>query len=187
MQCEKCGAAAADGAAVCPECGELLASTPVSAPVLSEPPASKRPAWLVPVVALLALAVIGVAAYFLWLKPVTTTAAGPAGAATRMMEAFAAYDAEGILDNATHASMSTTDVAAFTKQAADAKKLAAGKPGLKDLEIVETTIDPDDKNTAIVKLSAQWLTDQEKGTYTQRTETLTVIYKDGKWQVRLFQ
>jgi len=191
MQCEKCGAAAAEGAAVCPECGDRLGTAtpvPVPAPGATVPavPASQRPAWLVPVVALLVLAVIAAAAYFLWLKP-TTTVGGPAGAATRMMEAFAAYDAEGILDNATHASMSTTDVAAFTKQAADAKKLAAGKPGLKDLKILETTVDPADKNTAIVKLSAQWLTDQEKGTYTQRTETLTVIKKDGKWQVRLFQ
>jgi len=186
MICEKCGAAAADGAATCPECGEPLSSAAPAAvapvPVAS---ASKRPAWLVPVVAVLALLVIAAGAYFL--VPRSATASGPAGAAQRMMEAFADYDAEGILDNATHASMTATDVAAFEKQAADAKKLANGKPGLKDLKIVKTTIDKTDKNKAVVELTAQWLTDQAKGTYTQRTETITVIFKDGKWQVQLFQ
>jgi hypothetical protein len=191
MLCEKCGAATADDAVTCPECGEPLGA-PVAAPsqdpvpAMTTAPGSKRPAWLVPLVAVLALALIGAGAYFLWLKPAGATATGPAGAAQRMMEAFGTYDAQGILDNATHASMSTTDVAAFTKQAEAAKKTANGKAGLKDLKILKTTYDPSDKNTAVIQLSAQWLTDPVKGTYTQRTETVTVLLRDGKWLVKLF-
>lgn len=186
MQCQKCGATVADGAATCPACGEpMTGPAPMSGSSTAR--ASRRPAWLIPVIAVVVLAIIAVGAYFLWPKVTGGTQSGPAGAVTRMMGAFAAYDAAGILDNATHASMTATDVAAFTKQAADAKKLAGGKPGLKDLKIVKTTIDAKDKNKAVVQLTAQWLTDQAKGTYVQRTETLTVVLKDGKWQVQLFQ
>jgi len=183
MLCDKCGASIADGVAVCPECGESVAPA-TTLPGTFAAPASKRPAWLVPVIAAVVLVAIAAGAYLLWPKSATS---GPEGAVTRMMQAFAAYDAQGILDNATHASMSTTDVAAFAKQATEAKKLAGDKPGLKDLKIVKTTPDAKDKNTAVVQVSAQWLTDQAKGTYTQRTETLTVVFQDGKWQVRLFQ
>lgn len=192
MLCDKCGATAADGTAVCPECGEPMAPAvfvPVPAPEATVPtvPRSQRPAWLIPAIAVAVLLVIAAAAYFLWPTITGSAESAPAAAVVRMMDSFAAYDAQGILDNATHASMSTTDVAAFVKQAESAKKLAAGKPGLKDLKVLKTTYDAKDKNTAVVQVSAQWLTDQAKGTYTQRTETLTVILKDGKWQVRLFQ
>lgn len=188
MLCDKCGATVADGAANCPECGAPMApavAIPVPSPeaIIPAVPRSQRPAWLVPAIAVVVLLAIAAGAYLLWPKEES----GPAAAVSRMMVAFAAYDAEGILDNATHASMSTTDVAAFVKRAADSKTLAGGKPGLKDFKIVGTTYDAKDKNTAVVKVSAQWLTDQAKGTYTQRTETLTVILKDGKWQVQLFQ
>jgi hypothetical protein len=185
MLCEKCGAPAVDGAAFCPECGEPLAASVAEPMTTSAPSASKRPAWLVPVIAVAVLLAVAAAAYLLW--PKSTALPGPAGAAQRMMEAFASYDAAAILDNATHASMTATDVAAFTKQAEDAKKLANGRPGLKDLKILTTTTDPTDENKAVVTLSAQWLTDQAKGTYTTRTETVTVVKKDGKWLVQLFQ
>lgn len=192
MLCEKCGAAVAEGTANCPECGEpmgVAVTIPVPAPEATVPsvPRSQRPAWLIPAIAVAVLLVIAAGAYFLWPTITGSVETAPAAAVVRMMDSFAAYDAQGILDNATHSSMSTTDVAAFVKQAADAKKLAAGKPGLKDLKIIKTTYDAKDKNTAVVQVSAQWLTDQAKGTYTQRTETLTVVLKDGKWLVRLFQ
>jgi hypothetical protein len=191
MRCEKCGAAADDGATFCAECGEPLAApaagsnadAPLYVSVARTP--RKRPKWLAPALGVLVLLLIAGGAYLLW--PKATVLPGPAGAAQRMMQAFAAYDAAAILENATHSSMTATDVAAFTKQAEDAKKLANGQPGLKDLTILKTTIDPTDKSKAVVQLSAQWLTDQAKGTYTLRTETITVVYKDGKWQVQLFQ
>jgi hypothetical protein len=49
------------------------------------------------------------------------------------------------------------------------------------------TIASQEATTAIVQLDAQWLTDASKGTYAQRTETLTVVKQNGKWLVRLFQ
>jgi hypothetical protein len=146
---------------------------------------SKRPAWLVPAVAAIALiAIVAAGVYFLWPKAALS---GPEGAATRMLEAYAAYDGAGMLDNATHASMTATDVAAFEKQVADAKAASGGKPNLTDLQILKTTVDPKDPNTAVVQVSAQWLTDPVKGTYTQRTDQLSVVYKDGEWLVQLFQ
>ncbi len=112
---------------------------------------------------------------------------GPEGAVQRMFAATAAYDAQGILDNATHTSMTATDVAAFKKQAADQKALYKDKPYYKDVKIVSTTYpDPKDKNTAVVKLSLQWLSDPANGTYTQRDETVTVLLKDGVWLVKLY-
>lgn len=194
MICEKCGAPAVDGAAVCPECGEPMVRTGALSPAMSVPakpavsvPAqagsSKRPAWLIPAVAAIALIAIVAAGVFLWPKAALT---GPGGAATRMLEAYAAYDGAGMLENATHASMTTTDVAAFEKQVADAKAASGGKPNLTDLQIMKTTVDPKDPNTAVVQVSAQWLTDPVKGTYTQRTDQLSVVYKDGRWLVQLF-
>jgi hypothetical protein len=171
MKCEKCGATAADGTADCPECGEPMApSAPAaSAPVTAEGAVPKRRVW---------------AGYFLWPKAAII---GPEGAATRMLEAYAAYDGAGMLANAAPSSLTATDVAAFEKQMADTKVAANGKPTLTDLKILKTTVEPKDPNTAVVQVSAQWLTDPATGTYTQRTDQLTVIYKDGKWLVRLFQ
>lgn len=147
----------------------------------------KLPTWAVP--ATVAVAVIAaialVVVYFI--VPRLTTVTGPEGAAQRMMQAFGSYDAQGVLDNATHPSLTATDIVAFEKQVAEAKQVAGGKPNLKDLKILSTTVDPADKNTAVIQLSAQWLTDPVKGIYSQRTETVTVVYKDGKWQVVLFQ
>jgi len=182
MVCDKCGAAVADGATVCPQCGESLAPPTASAPA-KRVSGSKRSAWRVPVIIVIVLA-IAAAAYFLW--PRTPALVGPAGAAMRMLEASAVYDAAGYLDNATHGSLTATDVAAFTKQVENAKVQAKGAPNVKDIKIITTTYDPADKNKAVVELSAQWLTDPAKGTYTQRTDRISVVYKDGKWQVVLF-
>lgn len=202
MRCENCGAAADENTDVCEECGASVrpvAVEPVSSTVgvdtLTDPgerhkqysgPVSGRPSWLIPLVAVVVLAIIAGAAYFMFGR-VGALGNGPDDAAVRMMTAFAEYDADGILDNATHASMTATDVAAFERQAADAKKQANGKPGLKDLKVVKTTIDPKKPNEATVQLSAQWLTDPAKGTYAKRTETLTLVKQKGKWLVRLFQ
>lgn len=181
MVCDKCGAAVADGATVCPKCGDSLAPTAsVPGKRVSGP---KRSVWRVPVI-IAVLVVIAVAAFFLW--PRTPAAVGPAGAAQRMLEASAVYDAAGYLDNATHGSLTATDVAAFTKQVEDAKAQAKGAPNVKDVKIIGTTYDPADKNKAVVEFSAQWLTDPTKGTYTMRTDRITVVYKDNEWQVVLF-
>ena len=112
---------------------------------------------------------------------------GPEGAAQRMFAATAAYDAQGILDNATHASMTATDIIAFKKQAADQKAVYKGLPFYKDVKVLSTTYpDPKDKNTAVVKLSLQWLSDPKTGTYTQRNETVTVVLQKGTWLVKLY-
>jgi hypothetical protein len=186
MICEKCGAAATDGTANCPECGEPMApSAPAaSVPVTAEGAVPKRRVWVLTAIGAIVLLAIAAAGYFLWPKAAII---GPEGAATRMLEAYAAYDGAGMLANAAPSSLTATDVAAFEKQMADTKVAANGKPTLTDLKILKTTVEPKDPNTAVVQVSAQWLTDPATGTYTQRTDQLTVIYKDGKWLVRLFQ
>jgi len=186
MLCDKCGAVAEDGTTVCPECGVKLAIAEATrrAPMTRSPGDRTRPAWLIPVVAVVVLIVIAVAAFFLW--PRTPALVGPAGAAQRMLDASAVYDAAGYLDNATHGSLTATDVAAFTKQVENAKAQAKGAPNVKDVKIIATTYDSADKNKAVVELSAQWLTDPVKGTYTTRTDRISVVYKDNKWQVVLF-
>jgi len=186
MLCDKCGAVADGGAAVCPECGGTLAIAEIAkrAPMTRSPRDRKRPAWLIPAVAAVVLLGIAAAAFLLW--PRTPALTGPAGAVQRMLEASAVYDAAGYLDNATHGSLTATDVAAFTKQVENAKAQAKGAPNVKDVKIIATTYDPADKNKAAVELSAQWLTDPVKGTYTTRTDRISVVYKDNKWQVVLF-
>jgi zinc-ribbon domain len=193
MRCENCGAAVADDAATCPECGESLSPAAAAHPAASAPlkvPGAKgftRPAWLIPVIAVVVLVAILAGVFFL-LVPKLTALGGPEGAVQRMLQAYAVYDGAGMLDNATHASVTTSDVAAFEKQVAAAKTAANDAPNLKNLQIVSTEYpDPKDKNTAVVKVSGEWLTDPAKGTYTQRTETVTVVFRDGKWQVVLFQ
>ena len=142
---------------------------------------STRSAWLIIATAVLALATLLVAGCS------APKAGGPQGAVQRMFEATAAYDAQGILDNATHTSMTATDVIAFKKQAVDQKALYKDKPYYKGIKIISTTYpDPKDKNTAVVKLSLQWLSDPAKGTYTQRDETVTVLLKNGVWLVKLY-
>jgi len=158
-----------------------------SAEVASKPAAAqpKRRTWLVVLIAIIALAVVGAGGYIIYAQMAANS--GPDAAALRMMKAFAAYDAQGILDNATHASLTTTDEATFAKQAADSKKNNKGLPALKDIEITKVSVASKDATTATVQLTAQWLTDAATGKYAQRDEILTVVKQDGKWLVRLFQ
>jgi uncharacterized membrane protein YvbJ len=189
MQCENCGASLTEGASICPECGEPVSAdagttvTPAPAPAAALP--KSRRSWVVAAVAVVAVVVIAIGGYLVIKQASSGT--GPEGAALRMMNAFALYDAQGILDNATHASLNTTDQATFSKQAADSKKNNKGLPAVKNIKVTKVTQASQDATTATVQLSAQWLTDAAKSTYTARTETLTVIKQDGKWVVRLFQ
>ena len=142
--------------------------------------ASKRSMWLVLVIAVVAFGALVATGC-------STSVGGPEGAAERMFAATAAYDAQGILDNSTHASMTATDIVAFKKQAADQKTVYKDVPFYKDIKVVSTTYpDPKDKNTAVVKVSLQWLSDPKNGTYTQRNETLTVLLQKGTWLVKLY-
>ena len=185
MQCEVCGAELAEGSSTCSDCG--AAQTPITA---DAPPVSKtrKPTGrtlLTILVAIVALTIVGVGGYVIWAQ--LAAQSGPDGAALRMMRAYATYDAEGILSNATHASLTATDEATFIKQAADSKKANGGLPAVKDIKVVKVTQASKDATTATVRLSAKWLTDPETKKYTERQEILTVIKQGGKWVVRLFQ
>jgi len=201
MQCDKCGATLGFGADACAKCGAPVdrpegAAAPIAMDPVADAPvavgqsvpvssASSRPTWIVPVVAAIAVLLIAAGGYFVFRG--VGGANGPDAAAVRMMNGFASYNATAILDNATHASLSTTDQAQFAQQAADAKKGNNGLAAVKDIKVVSVTLDPKDPNAATVKLSAQWLTDAAKKVYTARTETLTLVKQNGKWLVRLFQ
>lgn len=184
MQCEVCGAQLAEGSSTCPDCG--AAQSPAasgSRPSLRRKP--QRRTWLALLLALVALTVVGAGGYVIWAQ--LAAQSGPDGAALRMMRAYASYDADGILENATHASLTATDEATFAKQAADSKKANKGLPAVKDIQVVKVTQASKDATTATVRLSAKWLTDAETKKYTERQEILTVIKQNGKWVVRLFQ
>jgi uncharacterized membrane protein YvbJ len=213
MQCKHCGASLSEDALTCPECGKsTLGAIPTpsrnasatsgatgdagvgqgtaGAVRTSRAPSSstkrkRRRTLLVSVAAMIAVAIIATGAWMVVRQGLMST--GPDGAAMRMMNAFAAYDAQGILDNATHASLNATDLAAFSKQAADSKAGNKGLAAVKGISVTKVTIASQEATTAIVQLDAQWLTDASKGTYAQRTETLTVVKQNGKWLVRLFQ
>jgi uncharacterized membrane protein YvbJ len=182
MRCETCGAFLTEGASVCPQCGK-----PVDGGVSAASPKNpkSRPVWLIPAVAAVAVIVIAVGAYLFFTLPTNST--GPEGAAMRMMTAFADYDAQSVLDNATHASLTATDQAAFVKQGVDAKTKNKSLPQVKNIKITKVTLASSNAATATVQLSADWLTDATEKTYTTRAETLTVVKQDGKWLVRLFQ
>jgi hypothetical protein len=192
MQCKYCGAPLSDDALTCPECGKstvgAIPTGSTSAPAPAPRPAAARPKGrrtaVVAVVAVVAIAVVAFGGYLAFKQFGAST--GPDGAAVRMMNAFATYDAQGILDNATHASLTTTDQAAFAKQADDSKTKNGGLAAVKDIKVVKVTLASQDATTATVQLSAQWLTDAAKKTYTPRTETLTVVKQNGTWLVRLF-
>jgi len=193
MQCVKCGADLPPGADVCPECGEGVYRGPGAsaagvaspAPRRSSAAPKRRRTLLLLLAAVVIVAVVGVGGYLALSRGTALT--GPDGAAVRMMTAFAQYDAQGILDNATHESLTTTDQASFSKQIADEKVKDGSLAAVKDIKVVRVTIASPTATTATVQLSASWLTDPSKGTYTPRTETLTVIKQGGKWLVRLFQ
>jgi DNA-directed RNA polymerase subunit RPC12/RpoP len=191
MQCTNCGAELQAGATVCPSCSQRVVLTKESvAPVkrarrpVGTHGAHERPWWQLP--SMIALIVVALAAAG-WVVSMVlnTTTNTPDGAATRMMTAYGAYDAQGILDNVTHSSLTPADVSAFRKQVTDGKATNKGLPWVKSVKIVKTTIDPADKNSATVQLTEQIL-DPAKGTYSTRNETLAVVKQNGTWLVRLF-
>jgi len=198
MQCEQCGARLGFGADACAECGAPvkrpagaaapdLDLTAVDAPLpkgIDARPSDRRIGWVLPVVVAVVLIAIAAGGFFL-IKGLSG-ANGPDAAAVRMMNGFANYDADAILDNVTHASLTATDVAMFAQQTADHKRDNNGLVAVKEISVVKVTQDPKTPNVATVQLSARWLTDPAKKTYTTRTETLTLVKQSGKWLVKLF-
>lgn len=193
MDCEKCGAEIPEGAETCPECGESVAATATEpagqGKMPAEPVSDAKPAGggkrtlLIAAVVLVIAAVIGGAVWFIQGR--VAAAASPEAAAKAMLTAYSNYDAQGILDNATHASLAASDVAQFEKQAAEAKTRAKNEPSVKNVVIGKVTLDSADKNKATVDVTAEWL-DPATGKYTKRTEKLIVVKQDGKWLVQLF-
>jgi hypothetical protein len=138
-----------------------------------------------PIVAAIVFVIVAVTAWGVFAVFSSVANNTPDGAALRMMQGYAKYDARAILDNATHAGLTATDVATFETHVADTKATNGGKDLLKDIALVSVTKSPADPNTATVKLTEQIL-DPAKGTYSLRNETLSVVNKNGKWLVQLF-
>jgi hypothetical protein len=202
MDCEKCGAGLDDDAAVCPECGEPVEAAapedeafaeaapeaPAEASETPEPataadrPKSGGKRWLTVAMAVVVIALLAGAG--LWAYSTMSKSESPEGVARAMLTAYAAYDAQGILDTATHKTLPADGVKEFEKQAAEAKKRAGDKPGVKNFDVTKVT--SDSATQATVEITGEWLTDPAKGTYTKRTEKLTVVKEDGKWLVKLF-
>jgi hypothetical protein len=207
MQCTKCGADLQPGATVCPSCEERVVPTRksvaaprarVAAPAASvdvpaasapaakrAPRASGRPVWYLPALIAVVVVVIAVSG---WVVSSIFTNSGPntpEAAALRMMQAYASYDARGILDNVTHGSLTATDQATFVQQAADTKTASKGLAAIKDIKVTKVTIDPNNASAATVQLS-EMILDAAKGTYAARNETLSLVKQNGKWLVKLF-
>lgn len=205
MECTGCGAEVPEGTELCPECAAAAAAAEPETPETAEPETAETPVdtsvismapsqadaspahperrWLPLAVAAIVVIVLVAGGLSLWqnVAPPNT----PAAAVTRMMSAFAAYDGKGVLDNATHSSMTATDAAAFEQQATAAKATSKNLPYVKNVKVTGTT-SVSGSSTATVKFTASWL-DPKKGTYTVRDETLTVVKEGGKWLVKLFQ
>jgi len=191
MQCTNCGAELQAGATVCPSCSQRVVLTKESvAPVkrarkrADAHDGHERRRWQMPAMILLILVSLAAAGWVVSIVLNTTTNT-PDGAATRMMSAYGSYDAQGILDNVTHSSLTPTDIAAFKKQVTDGKASNKGLPWVKDVKIIKTTIDPADKNSATVQLT-ELILDTAKNTYSTRNETLALVKQNGTWLVRLF-
>ena len=186
MDCDKCGAVVPDGAPVCPECGAPVAET--SAPATSETVAEAAPSgnkntMLIVAVAAVLLILIGVGTWFV-VKGGGIGGGDPKTVATKMLTAYSAYDAQGILDVSTHGSLDATGTTSFKDAAAQAKTRAKGKAGVKDFTVDK--VDQSGDQTATVTITGQWLTDPAKGTYAKRTEKLSLVKQSGKWLVQLF-
>ncbi|HEX9092559.1 MAG TPA: zinc-ribbon domain-containing protein [Coriobacteriia bacterium] len=158
------------------------AAEPVTAaPVIVAPEPGGKKGLLIAIVALIVIA-LAAGGWFAYTK--LAAAASPESVAVKMLEGYAAYDAQAILNTATHDSLPADGVKEFETQAAEAKTRANGKPGVKSIKVSSVKMDNADQATVVI--SAEWLTDPAKGTYEKRDETLTVIKKDGKWLVKLF-
>ena len=223
MQCTNCGAELQPGATVCPSCEARVvlnkqavatprkrAASPVPRPAAKpaagssvkapkEPKApkvrdgSEPPAWVRPVVFVVVALVIAGGAWFIY-SVLNAGPNTPDGAAVRFMQAYAAYDAQGMLDNSTHASFTATDLATFQHDMASAPADAKAHPIYTDIKVSSVTIEPADPNTAVVKISAMMLDTiaaqpsaaaTATATYSPRDETLTVVKSSaGKWLVK---
>ena len=219
MQCTNCGAELQPGATVCPSCEVRVvpskqavetprkrAAAPVARPAARpaadaavkapKPPkvrdASEPPAWVKPAVVVLAVLAVAAVAWFLY-SILNAGPNTPDGAAVRFMQAYATYDAQGMLDNSTHASFTATDLATFQHDMANAPADAKAHPIYTDIKVSSVTIEPADPNTAIVKLSAMMLKSisappsaaTSTVAYSPRDETLTVVKSStGKWLVK---
>lgn len=200
MDCEKCGAELTEGAETCSDCGEPIAvvieaknetvtedvpvSDRIAEPIPGEKPSGGgRRISMIAVVVLVIAAVVAGGVWFVQSR--ITAAASPEAAAKAMLTAYAVYDATGILDNATHASLAASDVAQFEKQATEAKVRAKDQPSVRSVVIGKVTLDAADKDKATVEVTAEWL-DPATGKYAERTESLIVVKQDGKWLVQLF-
>jgi hypothetical protein len=144
-------------------------------------PSGPRRGILTAAVAVIIVALIGGAAWFVTSR--VASASTPEAAAKAMLEAYSVYNAKAILDVSTHESMTTSDVAAFEIQAAEAKKTAKDLPSLKNVVIGKSSTTATDKVS--VSVTADWL-DPATGKYATRTETLVVVKQAGKWLVELF-
>jgi len=204
MQCTNCGADLQPGATVCPSCEQRVVPTKrataaprkrvgrsvaaalesVGAAATSSGESHERKPWQSPWVVAITVIAVALLGWAVW-SIVNTNTNTPEAAATRMMAAYGAYDASGILDNVTHSSLTASDLSAFQKQVVDGKASNKGKPWVKDVKIIKSTIDPKDPTAATVQLSEQIL-DPAKGTYSPRNETLSLVKQNGKWLVRLF-
>jgi hypothetical protein len=185
MDCDKCGAAVPDGAETCPECGEPVmgaADTTPEATAGSSATAGVNRTTMYAIIAAVVVIVLAVGGWFL-LKG-GTGGSDPKTVATKMLTAYAAYDAQGILAVSTHASLDATGTKSFEDAAAAAKKTAGGKPGVKDFTIDK--VEQSGDQTATVSVTGQWLTDPAKGTYAKSSEKLGLVKQNGKWLVQLF-
>lgn len=222
MQCTNCGAEIQPGATICPSCEARVvltkqsvatprkrAAAPAARPTASKPvvarPAkapkarkvrdgSEPPAWVRPVVIAVAAVVLAAGAWFLY-AILTGGPNTPDAVAVRFLQAYASYDARGMLDNSTHASFTTTDLATFEHQMTGATADEKAHPIYTGIKVTSVTLDPTDPNMAIVKLSAQMLdsvggssnattASVTPGAYSPRDETLTVVKTGGKWLVK---
>jgi hypothetical protein len=193
MDCDKCGAVVPEGATTCPECGVPVADTPASSSDTPAPsngvtatettPAGGKKTLLYAVVAAVVVILLAVGGWFL-LKGGGVGGSDPKSVATKMLTAYAAYDAQGILDVSTHGSLDATGTRSFKDAAAAAKTRANGKPGVKDFTVDK--VEQSGDQTATVTISGQWLTVPAKGTYAKKTEKLGLVKQNGAWLVQLF-
>lgn len=187
MECEKCGAVVAEGAEVCPDCGAAVAVSGDGESPVDESAARERApkGKLVPMLAIAAvvLVLVGGGVYLLW----TAIAQGnsPEAATKGMLKAYAAYDADAMLNYVTHKTMPKDGVKELKEQVANLKDRAGGKPPVKDYTIVKVTMDG--KEQATVEIEGEFLTEySDKGKYETRKDKLTVVKQDGKWLVKMW-
>jgi len=201
MDCDKCGAVVPEGAETCPECGvpvtnDSVPSTDDSVPSTDDsvpstdttgaevtPAGGKRTMLIVAVAAVLVI-LIGVGTWFVVKGGAIIGGGDPKTVATKMLTAYAAYDAKGILAVSTHGSLDATGTKSFEDAAAQAKTRANGKAGVKDFTVDK--VDQSGDQTATVTITGQWLTDPATGVYAKRTEKLGLVKQNGAWLVQLF-